>query len=154
MDGISVLSWNVWYTRMDSLLDSSLWKVREVRISSQVETHPGLSQPSPKGDAAGVIHTHHFIFFPLPIWWLLWEVLCLCPGLRRPEVDTFGLWGKPSLLLSLPLDLLLHSRWIWLVHAEAWTDLRLKFMLPVGKHREGLWAYYVWGYSDLTWVLC
>lgn len=100
---VGIQRWIPFWTLSSRMLE----KWDKTQISSlRVETHPGLSHPSRKGEAAGVIYTHHlFLFrclFPLPILWLIWEALCFCPDLTRPEVDKFSFEAN-QLFCSLSL---------------------------------------------------
>ena len=124
----------------------------------RVETHPGLSHPSPKGKAPGVINTHYILLFRCPS--PLWAPTCSVTNLRSTMFLLLSkkLWSRQILALRQtiscclsPLDLLLpififleqtcyvnllnfsiiQIYWIRPIRAEEWNDLRIKFRLPV-----------------------
>ena len=81
----------------------------------RVETHPGLSHPSPKGKTPGMINTHYILLFrcPSPLWAPTHSVTNLRSTVFLPLSKK--LWSRQILALRQtiscclsPLDLLLH----------------------------------------------
>lgn len=145
-----MLSWNVRYTRTGSFRTPPSGKLEkgdgEWISPMGVETHPGLSHPSQKGEVTGMINTSHLLLFTCLFPSLFCDFLrgsVILPWSKEPEVDKCRLGGKPSLSMSVPLDLSHPTWWIWPVHPEEWKHLRPKSRFPVEKHAVGLWTYSV-----------
>ena len=115
--------------------------------SLRVETHPGLSHPSPKGKAPGVITlTISFsldvlpLFEPRPVLWLIWEVAC-------QPLDKYlsASWSAPNqphddhLLsransTSQPVDQHLSAAWC------APISRFISTCQPVDQHQSAAWS--------------